>query len=301
MHPFPRGQGARVRATCSPPGRFLKLIVLSHGVFPAPPIWAWRIVPREVGTYGRFGTKVPARRGRPCACPEAGFLPPYGEFPLPGTCRGNPCGRPRHRPPIAKTWVSHIVPSQTATAQKVGVPFGAIWRHLAGGSRPGLSYPKSGCPIWCFCLAFSHAFLLARRRRFSSLSRLFPDRWFLPGLASFLLAHVAYVFAFDAPALFRLVTAAGLLLVTSPLLARLLRAVPSSLRFPVLVYTAALAGMSGSALASGHVAAAASGVLFLVYDGVLAWNRFVRAFPFARLLVMTTYHLAQLGLVAAPR
>ncbi|GIW42018.1 MAG: hypothetical protein KatS3mg076_2595 [Candidatus Binatia bacterium] len=59
--------------------------------------------------------------------------------------------------------------------------------------------------------------------------------------------------------------------------------------------------MSGSALASGHAAAAAGGVLFLVSDGVLAWNRFVRAFPFARLLVMTTYHLAQLGLVVALR
>jgi uncharacterized membrane protein YhhN len=37
--------------------------------------------------------------------------------------------------------------------------------------------------------------------------------------------------------------------------------------------------------------------LFYASDALIAWNRFVRETPHARLTVMVTYHLGQVGLV----
>ena len=40
-------------------------------------------------------------------------------------------------------------------------------------------------------------------------------------------------------------------------------------------------------------------LLFYVSDAVLGWTRFVNDFPRSRVVVMTTYHLGQVGLVLA--
>ena len=42
-------------------------------------------------------------------------------------------------------------------------------------------------------------------------------------------------------------------------------------------------------------------VLFFGSDAVIAWNRFVRPFAWAQLVIMVTYHLGQLALVTALR
>jgi uncharacterized membrane protein YhhN len=74
---------------------------------------------------------------------------------------------------------------------------------------------------------------------------------------------------------------------------------------PVAVYLVAISAMLWSAACAplrpgwpGLAAAliAVGGALFFASDGILAWNRFVRSFPAARLLTMITYHLAQYGL-----
>ena len=41
------------------------------------------------------------------------------------------------------------------------------------------------------------------------------------------------------------------------------------------------------------------GLLFYVSDAVLGWTRFVTDFPAGRVVVMSTYHLVQIGLVLA--
>ena len=48
---------------------------------------------------------------------------------------------------------------------------------------------------------------------------------------------------------------------------------------------------------SGHVTLAVGASLFVVSDGLLAADRFLRPVPHGRLLVMVTYHLAQLLIV----
>jgi uncharacterized membrane protein YhhN len=129
-----------------------------------------------------------------------------------------------------------------------------------------------------------------------------PADPFLGGVAAFAAAHAAYVGAFTAPPAARLGWLAGVLVVTAPTSARLLRAVrPARLRIALAAYGLLLALMAASALASGRALAAAGGLLFLASDTMLAWNRFVGRPNFGHTTVMVTYHLAQLGLVASLR
>ena len=126
------------------------------------------------------------------------------------------------------------------------------------------------------------------------------DLGFVVGLASFLLAHVAYVVLFlRLPARGRRLPAwtavyaawyAAFLALLGPHLGALL--VPVALYGLVLGVMAALAGGLGGLLAVG-------GALFVVSDSVLALGRFLPgyAFPPHDLVVMSTYLAAQ-GLIA---
>ena len=129
-----------------------------------------------------------------------------------------------------------------------------------------------------------------------------PFDLFVPGLAAFLLAHVAYVVAFASPALSTLILLAPVAVVAVPLAARVVGAIDErSLRPPVIAYVAVLSVMVASALAYGAVAAACGAVLFMASDALIAWNRFVRRLAWAPVVIMVTYHLGQLGLVTALR
>jgi uncharacterized membrane protein YhhN len=128
-----------------------------------------------------------------------------------------------------------------------------------------------------------------------------PRDRFLAGLASFLVAHLAYVAAFSSGVPFG--TAPLLLLplvaVSVPLL-RLLWPGLGKLRLPVLLYTATILAMVWRAWARrsalptpGTAVAAAGATLFMISDAILALNRFHRPFRSAQALVMTTYVAAQ--------
>jgi uncharacterized membrane protein YhhN len=131
---------------------------------------------------------------------------------------------------------------------------------------------------------------------------MFPDRWFTAGLAAFLGAQILYILAFRplpghpvAPATFLPFVLFGLLMFF--LLAPRL----GPMKFPVFVYIAAIIVMAGLA-ASRYVdrggtralLAFVGAVLFLVSDSVLAYDRFARKIPGARLIVLGTYFPAQL-------
>lgn len=126
------------------------------------------------------------------------------------------------------------------------------------------------------------------------------ERYFLHGLAAFLVGHLLFVPVFigraaGAPpawlAVAMGVLAVGVLGVVVPRLKGVLRvAVP--------VYALALAAMVVSAGALGPVAAAGA-LSFAVSDSTLAVNRFVKPLRRADLVVMVTYYAALLAIAAS--
>ncbi|HHE70687.1 MAG TPA: lysoplasmalogenase [Chloroflexi bacterium] len=141
-----------------------------------------------------------------------------------------------------------------------------------------------------------------------------PDeRWFIPGLGSFLVAQLCFIAGLNpcwpAPA------SAWLLLLIVPLTSGVLRRVwvalaesgQQALRGPVLVYGAVLSLTLFSGWASwwradwtlqACLAASAGATLFYVSDLMLAWDRFVRRSHVLHVAVIVTYHLAQILLAA---
>jgi uncharacterized membrane protein YhhN len=136
---------------------------------------------------------------------------------------------------------------------------------------------------------------------------LWPERGFLPGLVSFLLAHLAYLRAF---------TRHGVRLAARPLpfvfygvlaaliLWHLWPGVPAGLRLPVLAYVVCLASMaaqaavvglqsSGPPRQRGGAVLALGGALFLCSDALLAANRFAAPLPLSGLWILLSYWLAQ--------
>jgi uncharacterized membrane protein YhhN len=130
-----------------------------------------------------------------------------------------------------------------------------------------------------------------------------PGDLFVPGLASFLLAHVAYVVGFVAGGLEPAGVAAGVVLVAVGYLAvgrRLIGAVQRAepaLAPPVLAYMGVISAMLVCAVGSVNPAAIVGGVLFYVSDSLIGWGRFVKAHDWGGLAVMVTYHLGQVLLV----
>ena len=131
-----------------------------------------------------------------------------------------------------------------------------------------------------------------------------PSDRFVAGLASFLLAHVAYVVGFlivspgePAPILTTL-----LVVVVSGLLWNRLR---SGMRAsgqtvflpPVTAYVVVIGAMVACALASGNVVAMVGALAFMVSDSIIGETRFVGPRRHERIAIMTTYHLGQVLLV----
>lgn len=129
-----------------------------------------------------------------------------------------------------------------------------------------------------------------------------PD-WFVFGLASFLLAHVAYLFAFCGRAkLFtKLWPFALYALVALAVSAVLHPHLPEPLQWPVAIYVLLLSAMAAQAVAvwsrlrdRASAAAAWGGAFFVASDATLALDRFVAPFPEAVVIVLATYWIAQL-------
>lgn len=156
---------------------------------------------------------------------------------------------------------------------------------------------------------------------FSLLGDIFLNmspRFFMPGVGAFFLAHVSYIIGFwqtpaggqSQPFSLRWEVFLPVLLVGGAftLLNRRIRAGlrehgQTSMTLPVMLYAGILSIMLLSALSTllrpGWVIPPAALVslgagLFFFSDSVLAYNRFVRPVPAGDLLVMVSYHLAQI-------
>ena len=134
-----------------------------------------------------------------------------------------------------------------------------------------------------------------------------PDRkrWFIFGLASFLLGHLCYIPGLWTRGVTLAPFAVGLLIVVvgaavvgRTVLAAVQRERPKLL-VPVVVYMGVLGLMAASAIGTALPIVVLGGLLFFASDSTLAWNEFVKPFPFARVAIHVTYHLGQIGLVLA--
>ena len=131
-------------------------------------------------------------------------------------------------------------------------------------------------------------------------------RFFVPGLACFLLAHLAYLGLFRlGVGLFpRRGALAATLAVGAAVYACLwLGGLPAGLRAPVGAYVAAIACMAAQAIGRAAVLqdaasrwVAAGACCFMLSDALLAVNRFVAPLPLASLWVLASYYAAQ-GLI----
>ncbi len=141
------------------------------------------------------------------------------------------------------------------------------------------------------------------------------DRWFILGLAAFLLAHLMYIAGFNIPLPnVSPVWSLGLAVVLGLSAARLLRRIVDGLAAkglrrlvgPVLLYGMIITLMLLSAMLTlfreewkvlPAALATVGAALFYISDSFLAWDRFVVPIKNGRLLNMITYHLGQIALI----
>lgn len=146
---------------------------------------------------------------------------------------------------------------------------------------------------------------------------LLPPRFFLAGLAAFLLAQLTYIVAFNDPAgpvlPYNFLSAAILLTIAYSAFRRFSAALPAekhstTLRRAISFYILAISTMVYSAITTLWNPAwqfpanglAVFGALFFYFsDWTLANQRFVRSTRSGRVMIMVTYHLAQFLLVVA--
>lgn len=130
---------------------------------------------------------------------------------------------------------------------------------------------------------------------------LWPKEGFLPGLVSFLLAHLAYLWAFTRERRFAAVAAPFVVygVVAAVILSLLWPGVPAPLRVPVVAYVVCLASMAAQAAVLWRAGVPRAGLLalggglFLASDALLATNKFAVALPASGFWILATYWSAQ--------
>lgn len=138
---------------------------------------------------------------------------------------------------------------------------------------------------------------------------LWPKEGFLPGLVSFLLAHLAFIAAFCVPVRFGARPAVFAIygVIAALILSQLWAGVPVALRAPVVGYVVCLACMAAQAAAWWRSTptstfarcAAIGGLFFMASDSLLAVNKFASPLPLSALWILSTYWLAQLFIASA--
>jgi uncharacterized membrane protein YhhN len=132
-----------------------------------------------------------------------------------------------------------------------------------------------------------------------------PKQQFVAGLASFLLAHLAFIAGFIArgPNLVRggrflaITTIALLVAGVVPTVLAGVRRDHRPLALPVMVYILVIMTMVAMSGVRGGAWGLAGAISFALSDAMLAWDRFVAAAVWRPVAVMVTYHAALAGLV----
>jgi uncharacterized membrane protein YhhN len=154
---------------------------------------------------------------------------------------------------------------------------------------------REACAFW---ITIGLLFSLA-----GDLALLQPDRYFLPGLAAFLLTHVAYLVAFTRDVKFPARFSIWLLYlgVIAAIYVFLLVNFPAGLKLPIACYSVLLASMAAQAAGRSLTLkttsarlAAIGGLLLMLSDTLLTFDRFHAPLTGAPALILTPYYLGQL-------
>lgn len=131
------------------------------------------------------------------------------------------------------------------------------------------------------------------------------ERFFIAGLGSFLLGHLAYVVALVLGPTSLGWALGGLAVVVAASAVvgrRIVGAVAGgeqrAMAGPVAAYLLVISAMVVAAFATAAPWAIVGALLFYASDAILGWNRFVEPRRLGPISVMVTYHLGQAGLVA---
>lgn len=132
---------------------------------------------------------------------------------------------------------------------------------------------------------------------------LMVEGYFIPGLASFLVAHLAYIYLFKQDYTFGFVPFVLFGVVTSAYLIFLYPHIGEEMRIPVIAYCTVITGM-GIAAASrrrdpAYYSLLCGAVLFILSDAMIAYNKFYSDIPHDAIYIMGTYGAAQYLIVKA--
>ncbi|NOX16772.1 MAG: lysoplasmalogenase [Chlorobi bacterium] len=131
---------------------------------------------------------------------------------------------------------------------------------------------------------------------------LLSEKRFLYGVAAFLVSHVFYFIAFlNETENFIFLSAVPIFLLTGSYFLIIKKSLKSKMVIPIAVYVTVISLMLWSAanlfFTSGNDNSPIiflAAILFTISDSVLAWNKFVKKFKFAQLIILPTYYAAQL-------
>ncbi len=141
-----------------------------------------------------------------------------------------------------------------------------------------------------------------------------PWDMFIFGLLAFLVGHICYVIGLNTAAPYFSLLGVFLIVILGLFILWIYRKLAAgldtkgktSLKAPVLIYSMVISLMVYSALMTwtrpdwssiAALFASLGAILFYASDSMLAWDRFVNPLSHARLKVMTTYHLGQIGIL----
>jgi uncharacterized membrane protein YhhN len=174
-------------------------------------------------------------------------------------------------------------------------PGSFVVKGLSVGPLAVLAF-AAGSPMLGVALAFSTVG--------DVLLDLDPDRLFVFGLGSFLVAHLVYIAAFvrnrrrTIPLGAARLLAAALVLLYSIAVSSWLLPALGNLIVPVAIYMCAITAMVLAAILARfpNPWVAVGAILFLVSDSLLAVNKFKTPVPYRDFLVWSTYYAGQYGI-----
>lgn len=205
------------------------------------------------------------------------------------------------------TWILSALILLAGIAYLAGKPHTTL-RYIL---KPGTMLLIIALALWRFDPADQYGRFILLGLALSLAGDIFlmlPSDQFLPGLASFLCAHLLYIVAFG-PVIWQgmdLLVIGALAVVGMLLFKRffggIMRLGGRPMLGAVALYILVICAMVWRAAVSGHAVAAAGALLFLVSDALLGWNRFAQPLPWVDLGVMSTYFTAQylLAISVAP-
>jgi uncharacterized membrane protein YhhN len=132
------------------------------------------------------------------------------------------------------------------------------------------------------------------------------DEFFIAGLTSFLLGHVAFVVGLvvngrgwhvGVGSVAGLLLVAAIAIVAGPRIVAGAQQRDRALAGPVVAYLGVITTMAVVAAWKGNGWAIGGASAFVVSDALLGWGRFVRAHRHGEVAVMVTYHAALVGLL----